>query len=328
MYERGKQNGRDLIKRLSLLNPKNPGERRGAYRKRLLRSHFAQLQEAEKSKNSVLPENAKVPATIAGKLLDNCIIKPLKSLVKNIERVIEFIKFKEDLRDDGVEYFMLSKNNFKKTGQLYIKTTGHNGITVLMSVTVVKTLIAVLPLKGSKADKTVQSHTLITSCGTSTYVTIAPLTITNLHAAATAYGNSNPGNEETLWLALNNGLKAMMAVFQTYCNANPLNASDCLTLAGFKIKKITPRGKQPWSAKNNVVAGVIDLTAAGGGTSRCFHEWWISYNGSTFVRLEGTMQASCQVSGLASGTTIYFMHQLITADGPQGMDLVIKIPVD
>jgi len=119
----------------------------------------------------------------------------------------------------------------------------------------------------------------------------------------------------------------LMFLFQTYANANSGSAELAIKSGGFDVRKVTPRKKQPWSAKNNPVAGIIDLTAGGGGGYTA-HDWWISYNGSTFVRLTPTMAASCQVTGLASGITVYFMHQLITKDGPQGFDLVIKIPVD
>ncbi len=316
-----------LIERLRIVSPKLNGERPGAYDRRLKAEFNAEKRvEFQRKKAMELKEN-EAPKSWGARMVEKFIGGPMEFIKQKVDAAIEFIKYERDHRDDGVEYFYLSNNKYKKTGQLFVETIDSRGIVVLMSVTVVKTLIAVLPLKGSKADKTVHAQTLITKCGVSTYVSILPATITALHLAATNYGNSNPGNEETMWLNLNNGLKAMMAVFQAYGNANPLNASDCFTLAGFDIKKMTPRGKQPWSAKNNVVAGVIDLTATGGPGRSC-HEWWISYNGSTFVRLEPTMQASTQVSGLASGTTVYFMHQLITKDGPQGMDLVIKIPVD
>jgi hypothetical protein len=41
-----------------------------------------------------------------------------------------------------------------------------------------------------------------------------------------------------------------------------------------------------------------------------------------------TINAETQMTGLASNTVVYFMHQVITKDGPQGFDLTIKMNVD
>jgi hypothetical protein len=122
-------------------------------------------------------------------------------------------------------------------------------------------------------------------------------------------------------------MQAMMYIFQKYANENPETANAAILSGGFTVKSITPRKAQKWSVKNNPVQGVLDLQAAGSGSYTC-HTWWISFDGKIFEQFATTMDANVQVFGLASRMSVYFMHQVITKDGPQGFDLVIMKNVD
>ena len=206
-----------------------------------------------------------------------------------------------------------------------LRKMDYEGATMLVLAMVVanRKLIAVTKFKGSKADKAQQARTLINLAATSTYVTVPLGTITALLALATVYLNSSPGGEQIAWSNLNNGILGMMSLFQIFANNNIAVAELAIKSGGFDVKKITSRKKQDWSAENNPVSGVIDLKATGI-VGRGFHDWWISYDGAIYVRLDPTLEASTQIGGLATGKFVYFMHQIITKNGPQGFDLVIK----
>jgi hypothetical protein len=202
-----------------------------------------------------------------------------------------------------------------------------NGAIILMgTTTVIKTLIAVLDLKGSKADICALCTTIINKSATSTYVTVPPATILALNALVAAYLASTSGTEQDCFRDLNNGMKGLMFLFQAAANSAPNLANAIILSGGFKVKRITPRKAQAWTAKNNPVQGIIDLRAAGG-PGRSAHTWYYSLDGAVFHQMTSTIKAETQITGLASGITIYFMHELITKDGPQGFDLTIKMVV-
>jgi hypothetical protein len=232
------------------------------------------------------------------------------------------------VEDDSAVFYSFSRidrRNLLRKGGAY-KTEG--GAIILMSnLVVMKKLIAVMNLKGSKADKAQQCVKIINTAKTSTYCSIPLATINILLGLAEAYSNSKPGNKESTWTNLNNAMQAMMYIFQKYANENPQTAHSAILSGGFSVKKITPRKAQKWSVKNNPIQGVLDLHAGGSGSYTC-HTWWISFDGKTFEQFATTMDANAQLSGLASGMKVWFMHEVIGKDGPQGFDLVAYIRVD
>lgn len=202
-----------------------------------------------------------------------------------------------------------------------------NGTIILMSTTtVIKTLIAVLDLKGSKPDICALCTAILDKSAVSTYVTVLPATILALRGLVATYLASTSGTEQDAFRDLNNGMKGLMTLFQAAANIAPNLANAIILSGGFKVKRITPRKAQAWSAKNNPVQGIIDLKAAGG-PARSAHTWYYSLDGAVFHQMTTTLKAETQITGLASNITIYFMHELITKDGPQGFDLVIKMVV-
>ena len=78
---------------------------------------------------------------------------------------------------------------------------------------------------------------------------------------------------------------------------------------------------------NNAVQGTIDVTCAGG-PLRSAHIWKISFDGIVFDYYSTTLVAHLQVNGLAGGIEVWFLHELITKDGPQGYDLMLSITVN
>ncbi len=249
--------------------------------------------------------------------------------------VINFIlagyeRFKNNLydaMDETVEIYNISSYDLERLNFRGVDVTQFNGQIILFSMpTMQRKYIAVFKWKGSKADKTKQAKDALALAAVSTYVSVPGATITALGLLATAYGNSEAGGEQAAWTALNNGMEGLKFLFQSYANENFATAQLGIESGGFSCKKVTPRKQQPWAVKNNPVGGILDLTAAGAKGE--IHDWWISYNGITFVRLDPTKQAHTQVTGLAANIEVYFMHQIITSNGPQGFDAVLKITVN
>ncbi len=231
--------------------------------------------------------------------------------------------------DDSAVIYNISSYDLKRINGKGIDTTSENGMIILMAtVTMQKKYIATINWKGSKADKTKQALDMLICQAVTTYVTTPPLSISAARLLAHAYGDSTPGNEEATFTALNNAMIAIMFAYQTYANANPATASDGIKSGGYDVKTITPRGKQPWTALNSVIQGTIDLTAGGAGANKGFHDWHISFDGISFERMTPTTAAHTQITGLAGGKQVWFMHQIITKDGPQGYDLIIQITVN
>jgi hypothetical protein len=203
-----------------------------------------------------------------------------------------------------------------------------NGVIILsINVTVVKTLIAVMKLKGSKADIAKQVVDSINTAKTSQYVSITTADIDEALGLAADYLNSDSSTEKETERLMKNAMTTIMGQFQNYANDNPKISRDVIASGGFTVKKITPRKKQEWSAKNNEeVQGTIDLQAPGGGPYTC-HLWWISYDGVTFERMDPTIAANMQVKGFAGGIDLFFQHQLITKKGPQEKSNVIRVTV-
>ena len=79
-----------------------------------------------------------------------------------------------------------------------------------------------------------------------------------------------------------------------------------------------------FAVKNGNVQGTVLLTAEGGGQGTA-HDWWISFDNITWVRMTPTIHANTMKEGLEPETTVYFNHQLITNEGPQGFEGVISI---
>jgi len=231
------------------------------------------------------------------------------------------------VEDDSLVFSMLGRETkrwlMSHGGAMRLES----GAIILMgTTTVIKTLIAVLDLKGSKADICALCTAIITKSATSTYVTVLPATILALRGLVTSYSSSDSGTEQDAFRDLNNGMKGLMFLFQSAANSAPNLANAIILSGGFKVKRITPRKAQAWSAKNNPVQGIIDLKAAGG-PARSAHTWYYSLDGAVFHQMTATLKAETQITGLASNIVIYFMHELITKDGPQGFDLVIKMNV-
>jgi hypothetical protein len=311
------------FERMCIETPQLLHEHDGAYGRRI-RANLKEINLFEKLKFKAESEKKEVaPKSFLGNIIEKVFVEPFWFVKKLIVRVVDAVIV--PVSEMGTaSYTYLTKEDERNGTNKYLQIKNERGIIVCMAkVTVVKSMQACIKWKGSKADKAKQATTCITKAGTSTYVTVPPLTITGLLTLATNYLNSDSATEEATFTLLNNGMKALMRLFQAAADLSPSTSIAIIESGGFSVRAVTPRKQQPWAATNSPVLGTIDLTANGAGP-RTLHDWWISYDGVTFERLEPTITAHTQVSGLASGISVYFLHQVINSNGAQGFDLPIK----
>ena len=316
------------IQMLRLASPKLPGERPGAYDRRLIGNEKAEKSFNFQKEKALNEKKIETPKNVFGKMIEKVFVEPFQFVVNKVNKLVDLINTPAFQEGNLTVSYPSAGDEKAGTNGFYILRDTQGCIILFAKLVMQKKYIATINWKGSKADKTAKANAMITSQAISEFVTVPGGTITALRLLATNYGSSTPGTEEATFTLLNNGLIAVMFLFQTYANANYGTASDGIKSGGFDVKTITPRGKQPWSAVNSVVQGTIDLTAAGAGANKGFHEWLISYDGINFERMLPTTAAHTQVTGLAGGIEVWFMHQVINSKGPQGFDLVIQITVN
>jgi hypothetical protein len=228
---------------------------------------------------------------------------------------------KDDLIFDFMRFGKLDKRRLQRKSEYCINKNG--SIILMGALKMQRKIIGILNLEGSKADIAKQTKDMIETAATSSYVSIDPLQITAALGYSKAYGDSDAAGVEQAHTNLINALQAILFEFQNFANNNPTKALDVFKTGGFGTKTITPRGKQPWGLKNTRITGIMKATHEGG-PLRSAHDWWISLKGDIFTRLCPTIAAEIEIKGLKEGDYVHLMHQLITKDGPQGFDLVIK----
>jgi len=225
------------------------------------------------------------------------------------------------------EFMQLSRFDRRRLQRKGGYCVNKNGQIILFSAMKLhRKVIAVMKLKGSKPEITKQVNDMIDTAEKSTYVDIADDEISALRDLAKKYGDSHAATGESAFTNLNNGMQGMMSKFQIFANDNPNLAIVAIKSGGFSVKTITPRGRQKWGAFQTKIEGKIKITHEGC-SQRSAHDWWISVDGVIFYRLCPTTAAETFVEGYRDGTQLYFMHQLITKDGPQGFDLTVSVTV-
>ena len=323
-----KSNEKELsqIQSLRLASPKHKGEHPAAYDRRLWAKFKVDSFIKAKKEKAIKERKVKAPLNLWGKLIEVLFLMPFYFLEGMFNKLLDKIAVAQITEGQG-EIVYFDKDDERKGINGYLKITNDRGAIILLAkLKLVKKVILCIKLKGSKADKAKRLFNIITACGTGGLVVTAPATIAALLLLVPLYSNSNPGNEETTFNNLYNGVTAVMFNYQNYCNANPTTALTAAAQGNFDVKVQTERKKQELKAVNNAVQGVVDVTCAGG-KGRCSHVWKISYDGIVFEYLSTTMSAHVQVSGLAGGIEVWFLHELITTDGPQGYDLMLNVTV-
>ena len=234
---------------------------------------------------------------------------------------VEMEASEDDLHFEIMEFSRFDRKRLERKGGHCVNINGY--IVLMSALKMQRKIIGVLNLEGSKADIAKQTKDMIETSATSSFVSIDPLQITAALGYSQVYGDSDAAGVEQAFTNLNNALQAILFEFQNYSNLHPTESLLVFKSGGFGTKTITPRGKQPWGLKNTKIEGQMRATAEGG-PLRSAHDWWISLRGEIFTRLCPTIAAEILIKGLKEGDYVYLMHQLITKDGPQGFDLVIK----
>ena len=216
---------------------------------------------------------------------------------------------------------MIKTVKFRK-GKYYIVTgsnTGKGFSYVLMSgPSGVKILTAVLDIADGDPSRGTKALAVVTASGTSTWVIIPIGTITALLAAITSFNNGVGAQKKTRWGIVKTSLKAIMRLFQNAMDLDPVNAAEICASGGFKLKKISPKQKNVYTATRGEASGTVQLV---GNTSpkNHFHAWWISIDGINFTLIMGTNDADNLIIGLTPGKRYWFQHQLRMAKGPNGL---------
>ncbi len=208
-----------------------------------------------------------------------------------------------------------------RNGKFYMvrgSKTGKGFHFVLLSTpSAIHILTAVLGITDTDPSRGVKALAVATACGTSTLVIIPIGTITALLAAITAFNSAVGAMKKTKWRAVKTTLKSLMRTFQNAMDLDPTNAAAICASGGFKVKKVSPKQKNVFTADRGLESGTVQLV---GNTSakRHFHAWWISLDWVTFTLIMGTNDADNLVTGLLPNHRYWFRHQLRMAKGPHG----------
>ena len=162
------------------------------------------------------------------------------------------------------------------------------------------------------------------ACGSSSYVSVSAAKMTVVNASITAYKGAGTGTRPGLFRKMMNQLNMLLNLFQEAANDDPVNSIAILESGKFKVVEASIPQKHKFDAKDGVNPGEIILTAPGGPKERHLHEWKISYDNVKFELIRSSSSATKLVEGLTSGAVVYFTHELIVQDVPQGVSQVIK----
>lgn len=199
-------------------------------------------------------------------------------------------------------------------------------LILTLNVVAVHAIIATLKMPNSISGRGKKAGEISAAAAVSTYLTIAPATITALNALISIYSKAATDARETAYRNLMNALKALMRTFQDAADLDVDTAEALIKSGGFGIKTIAIKQKGKFTATVGIDSGTVDLTAEGGGAYTC-HDWMYSADGKVFVRMAPTVAANTQMTGLTPGQYAYFTHELVTKAGGQGVSQIIRIMV-
>ncbi len=110
-------------------------------------------------------------------------------------------------------------------------------------------------------------------------------------------------------------ITGIVAGVQALADADPANAAAIITEAGFKVKKISKRGKQQNCVVQGENSGSVYIYGAGKGP----HNFRISMDGETWVNLLGSKDSRKYHDGIKPGTLCYFQTAKALKDGMEGV---------
>jgi hypothetical protein len=189
---------------------------------------------------------------------------------------------------------------------------------VMMSMPTPENVITGYIGKIAVKDRGTRGKEIIDACAIAPNPSILPADIIIYRAHLLTFTNATTKSaKNAAWKIVYGDLKILLFAFQIAANADQPNSITILESGSFKIKGVGKKQRQVFGLTNGVEPGTIDLV---GNLikGRCFHIWYISYDGGkTYVIFDTTFESVISKTGLTVGQTIYFQHQYIT---PQGKD--------
>ncbi len=151
------------------------------------------------------------------------------------------------------------------------------------------------------------------------YVAFTAGEITTLGTQINAYEDAHGAAKDVAYNVLNTTLKAYLIRIQAACDANTTgNKIVIVQSTGCIVQGVGGNHEQVFDGFPGVASGTIALIGPAA-PQNAFHEWWISLDGTTWTRLEGSVNANTLVTGLTPGILMHFRHQIINSTGGTGM---------
>ena len=199
---------------------------------------------------------------------------------------------------------------------------------IILTSAIVRQSLGTILFPSGKAARLARAAAIVDACAVSTYVTIAPPVIIALNALITAYRDADAAGNKAAFKVLNNAIRSdLLAPFQKAANNDPSNAESILRSGAFYVTVYTGHGVSPFGVSDTPVSGTVEISAPGGGNKWHFHQWFYSMDNVTWVTLMPTNKSKTTVAGLAVGKKVYFKHQLVVKDVPQGMSVTIDLVI-
>ncbi len=128
------------------------------------------------------------------------------------------------------------------------------------------------------------------------------------------------------FITLHADLEHLMAGVQQAADANPPNAQSLIEGAGFTIRKTASKPKSEIKIVPGGVPGSVKLTAKAV-AARASYEWQYSTDQKTWTNAPSSLQAKTVITGLTTGTTVYFRFRGVTKAGEGAYSQVVQILV-
>jgi hypothetical protein len=212
---------------------------------------------------------------------------------------------------------------FYRRGKIYLKPLGfkRRGYILLLGMpSSIHILTATLQIKSNDPSRGFKARDVVNLCSTSTWVTVPLGTITALLADIATFNAAIGAAKITAWNNINSGLKDVMDLFSAKMRADPINAREICESGGFIVKGVSNKQEQVYTLTQGTSSGTVNLVGNTVKGIAHLHDWWISTDGITFVRMRPTTDSKMLATGLIAGKRYWFQHQLITSkastDGP------------
>ncbi len=199
-----------------------------------------------------------------------------------------------------------------------------NGNSLIVLVTLPNTnkvITAVLKIPRSYKLRADWARARINACSGNLNIVIAPATITAylalVAAFVTAQTNMQTGTKglkpirDNSWKAVENALKALMAVAQAAANTSPLTAITIIESGLFFVKSVNTRKATVYNVSNTNTLGTMKVVAPG--ASRiAFHIWEKSVDGVVWTSVGTSHKTRMSYGGFTPVSKVWVRHRVDT----------------